>query len=730
MIKKRNILLKAIIFMIICSIINVTNCSISADSDSTQNNDGTNPDNPGDPDEPDNPGEPDIPVEPDPDTMLKLAILNYNYNPSNALKNWIDSRFKLRVQGHEPTMNDVLRMDYLNIQGIYAFDNYPESEYLYLKDWAKSKGIVCEEMFVHAKLDYTFVMGEAFDSVDKFGMFENIPYAGVNGVLKYNGISYDDLSVDAYESNQYFTLNQTIYIGYEEPFMKINMEFQTFGVDVNCNYEYYNGSTWASMSAGDITDETNIFTQDGTVMFKPASDWNITSVNNSREKYFIRLVFNSAATDPINSRIFGDNWNRGSAELCRGWDNTNVNVNTDNPDFSFNMNPPSGASAHFPYQARVSFWSPNHFIANPADRQYFDGENQYTWVSFIAEKLVMQAASNGGYAGMMCDDSEAVVGMHMLDDSGNTDTRDENDTDFIDKAVGGQTWEDYNLLKYELIVEKVHQINPNVLVGANVTHNDMASLGDWNLVEFHTFAWKTKAWASIGSDSANYPGGVLYDDYLPGHISDGSFSIMIYADNDPNFRVFNNSGNLDGEYDWDRANRGPIAALTKHYIAMNEHTYFTYHSHAGFWYPDTDEVYLTNGSIVHRATHDLPNINDVDHWGTYFPAMGVNIGIPDVTGYNQGERDLTWKSASEVDTVLRGGTARGRVWRRDYTNAIILHRPGRWNSSRQEYDTPSTPIDLGGVYYPLRADGKTLNGIYSISLKINESAILMKYPVY
>ena len=66
------------------------------------------------------------------------------------------------------------------------------------------------------------------------------------------------------------------------------------------------------------------------------------------------------------------------------------------------------------------------------------------------------------------------------------------------------------------------------------------------------------------------------------------------------------------------------------------------------------------------------------------------------------------------------------IWRRDYTNAIILHRPAQWNSSAAEYNTYSMPIDLGGTYYPLKADGTLASPITSISLRTGEGAILIK----
>jgi hypothetical protein len=172
---------------------------------------------------------------------------------------------------------------------------------------------------------------------------------------------------------------------------------------------------------------------------------------------------------------------------------------------------------------------------------------------------------------------------------------------------------------------------------------------------------------------------------------------------------------------WERGNRGPIVALSKHYIGANDYTVFSYYTLGGYIYGETDEVYLIDGSVKHQAVDPTPNAGQVYRWATYFPAMGIDIGMPDSAGYNGGMRDLAWKSHSEIGGVQD-------VWRRDYTKAIVLHRPASLDTTDDEYVTPSAGIDLGGTYYPLSADGTTGSGITSITLRTGEGAILMKSP--
>jgi hypothetical protein len=120
----------------------------------------------------------------------------------------------------------------------------------------------------------------------------------------------------------------------------------------------------------------------------------------------------------------------------------------------------------------------------------------------------------------------------------------------------------------------------------------------------------------------------------------------------------------------------------------------------------------------------------------------VDIGTPDPFGYRSGARAVTepgntpWKTGGAPDYV--SGQARATcdanpggcsdLWRRDFTNAIVLLRAWDYTKIESEVETPSQPIQLGGTYYPLKADGTTGAGITSLTLRGNEGAILMKAP--
>ena len=140
---------------------------------------------------------------------------------------------------------------------------------------------------------------------------------------------------------------------------------------------------------------------------------------------------------------------------------------------------------------------------------------------------------------------------------------------------------------------------------------------------------------------------------------------------------------------------------------------------------------ISYAAVHHQSTDAIPSVSSIWKWGPWFPAITVNVGTPDPNGYNGGARNLAWMSgtASSGNPSACSATACSAVWRRDYTNAIILSRATYWNSPSSEFNTPSVPIALGGTYYPLAADGSTGAGVTSIQLRGAESAILMKAPI-
>jgi hypothetical protein len=139
----------------------------------------------------------------------------------------------------------------------------------------------------------------------------------------------------------------------------------------------------------------------------------------------------------------------------------------------------------------------------------------------------------------------------------------------------------------------------------------------------------------------------------------------------------------------------------------------------------------------HFAYQSAPRYQDIWYYSNYYPAMSVDIGAPDPSGWQAGARGryLTGSQSSNLPNCPVGNTVCADVWRRDFTNGILLDRMIYDNTLEAEFDTPSKPISLVdaqnklfGPYYRLHSDGSTGPAITSIQLRGAEAAILLKAP--
>jgi len=671
---------------------------------------------------------------------LKTMITNYSA-PSATIVGWMNDKFDYRISGPKPTANTTKWISYLDVWTIGDI-----SQLLALKRFADRHSFKSEEILLHAKYDYCSSIAQPWNQVDKFDLFE-----GKNGVMwSSDNVSFADLTANAYDSPT--TLNKTIYIGYEEPFSEVNMVFSTTGSDVVKAWEYWSGSSWNELT---VNDSTNNFTKDGRISFTPPSGWKRTILNNSRNKYFARIKFGSASRYPITKSLRGDNWlapafakwqanslNNGqyafvvpsvlngyvyynttggtsgavepmwptavnalvvdggitwktskAIRAVRGWNPTSATI-VNSGELQYDPSPPMGSSAKFRYQARISTWSPNHFAMNPADSQVsaLDGKTYRTSAKYFAEATI--AASQNGYAGMMGDDAGVGPDADIAWAK----------TDFVDKT--SNSWPTEALNRFRDIVDFVLSEKPDFLIGANTMAKSMGFLGNWVYIEDHDAAAQPSDPECI---NVSTDGKMAFDDFQPANNPKNLIGILMSRDT----KTTVGSGTT---VPWDRGNRGPMLALAKYYVGMNENTVFEYQSNGGWIYDLTDEVFLKNKQVKHMSVDPIPSYADVERWGKYFPAMSVNIGTP-------GPRDLKWIQGPQT------GDGKADVWRRDFSKALVLVRTAHYLSSGDDYSNFYTPIDLGDTYYPLYADGTTGTAITTISLRAGEGAVLLKAPV-
>lgn len=705
----------------------------------------------------------------------KFAVIDYAPTPPGGI-GWLDERYEVRIAGDKPIKESVKFFGYLNFNGIIG----DKKEYFDMKEFVQSRGWELEQIFIHAKKNYISKphLAAIWQKMDMFDVFE-----GKNGVLKTkDGIKYNDLTKYAYEGD--VKISDQMFFGYEEPFAEVRFTLKDAGKGVISSWSYWNGNEWKSLKSNDGTLD---FTSSGIVSFIPPIDWEPVSLNNSRPKFFVRLHISKGYVYPVSRNIRGDDWLNGGPNAGRGWDPASASI-VKGKYFSFNPSPPAVASARFPYQARLTFWAPNNFVANQSNMQSFLGVKVRPWAVFIADQC-LKAAKKGGFQGIMLDD----VSKFIVHDFSIT----ERDTDF--PLTSTVTDKERDSIWMKARAESVSEIKNNlkfanspISIGANSQHKDLVKVADWNLAEFHTNVCQTDSPRGI---DVTDDGGVrtTYDSYLISNFPAEKFGILIYAD----AIDVREAGKGKTPYFWERNNRGPLTALSKHYIATNDHTLFAYQSMGGNIYNHTDEVYYygeekailkvampvdKSGSVKtlksspgsfkafprvgifrvgdnvgryqkvndseittrhpfwwavspgtpvlqviigHQSMGGFYPIENVYQWGAWFPAMGVDIGVPDTNGFNGGLRDLNWKKAKEI-MPSKDLPQYGDIWRRDYTHALVLHRPASWSTTIEMYETYSKPVDLDGEYFPLRADGTTGEPIKKIALRCGEGAILMK----
>jgi hypothetical protein len=618
---------------------------------------------------------------------LKYGMVNFN-KASQKTVDWMDDRFALRIGGDKGSKKlKSLRMQYVDFHRLATIKMYLE-----MKDFAGRNGFAAEGMLLHVKNDFTPKSPPTSKQLDMFDVFE-----GKNGVIKsFDDKKFIDVTDKAYRGE--VELADINYIGYEEPFDQINFEMKRPAVQTVLAVSYWNGAKWSTLA---VSDGTSGLTGNGSITFQPPSDWSVKSVNLSRKKFFVRLAFSKFKSLPITTRIHGDSWYNDAGKTCRGWDNSSKQI-LDLGFTRYNPSPAATSSARFPYQGRLCpIGAPYQFIANPAEIQTSGGKSQRPFAQYLAEYII-ENTNDTEFDGVMGDEAERGL---IYD--GLVETK----TDFSDKAR--KDWSAEKAALVREIVATVREKNASLLVGVNGMKKDLIYNSDWSLAEYISNTYKTQSPLFMNSDPKSP--GIAYDDYLPARNPKGSVGFLIHVDAAATVS--------DKHIEWDRANRGPLTALSLHYICMNENTVFGYYSRGGWVYDESDEVYLKDGSVIHLASGKMPKLEEVMRWANWFPAMDVVLGNPDLKGYNKGSRSVPWKKGME----LGGGVD---IWRRDFEKGLVFHRAAGWSTTAEAYQTYSQPVDLGRDYYPLRADGTTEPAVRFIKLRAGEGAIFMKFPIH
>lgn len=96
-------------------------------------------------------------------------------------------------------------------------------------------------------------------------------------------------------------IDDAFYFGMESSFASFYIDISTANTGGTLVWEYYNGSSWASVS---VTDGTSDLTVDGAISFTKPSDWAVTTINSQGPFYFIRCRATAAPTTVVATRLY------------------------------------------------------------------------------------------------------------------------------------------------------------------------------------------------------------------------------------------------------------------------------------------------------------------------------------------------------------------------------------------------------------------------------------------
>jgi hypothetical protein len=153
--------------------------------------------------------------------------------------------------------------------------------------------------------------------------------------------------------------------------------------------------------------------------------------------------------------------------------------------------------------------------------------------------------------------------------------------------------------------------------------------------------------------------------------------------------------------------------------------------------------------VQSNQSMDSPLHTPIYMYGSWFPAMAVNLGTPDSTyGFNY-PCNGSYLQASPGCLAVTGLSAKGagstcnnanRNWcspllRRDFTGGphgytLVLVRPASYQNrvmGSTEYDVPGAPYSLPSAMYQLHADGSFTGPISSVTLKGGEAGIFVSH---
>jgi len=640
---------------------------------------------------------------------LKTACVSYGLNnASDDLLKEYASRFDFLIG---PYSTKIAKLKSLNPSlKMIAYDNFTnlpdrvEMKWQLLEDYCFKNSVDLEDLFAHfSENTVVTISGTPFEN--KLGGYRVADYfTNIAGVLVFDGTSYKNKSggVGSYPTNVSFgnTSSSILYLGHWQKFFQLNLTFSVKGSDWNGYWEYWNGSSWASLS---VNDGTLKFTKDGTVKFVPPLSWKWSKINNTCGGYWVRVK----TTTPdsiflVASSIKKEGYYvyQGSSGqyLVPGWDSANdrnADGFVDDSEFGSLVNPK--ATARFKYQARIPtyYWAPERFVSNLGN---------YHWRVVNANYIELLATNlhNGvSYDGIFEDNCtfndgstspapwrhDKKLGHYTLNSGGHV-------IEYPGETPGIQFTKDH-LATDDAAYKKLKSLG-KILVGNSSQY--YADNPNYNFPPVERI--------SISNGTA---GG-----YFASNIHDGTFREF--------WMVPKASISYQGEWsDPVQGLKSQVNYANNLCVTGNKMGFFHVRSSENTNPPDFPVerermyslayFYLANDNKNAHFVFTQGN-NFSSYW--WWKAIEYDIGNP-LGGVN------IW--ANGTDSAGQSYY----VYSREYSKALILVKPKpKWDSKFYDSDSPMTTHKLSGTYQRLNYDGTLGGPISQISLRNIEAAILIK----
>jgi len=724
--------------------------------------------------------------------QLGIYSLPYPYQTPTQIS-WLKNNFDIiagvntiTTEMTRETIASFTGYGWMKYHDIAVLDSF--ASYLKLVDYANSVGIISEEMLLHGKLNFTYSRGTAWLGADKFDAFEN-----ANGVLLHSGSTYTDKTAVAYSgASPYTTINQDLYIGYELPFDKASIDIRTAAASLVGTWQYWNGTSWATLIVTDGTSDMTVdgtlsfvppATWARTIVNGSRNKYFIRFDYTSADT---APVINTIKGDPwyadgMASHVRG--WDATDANIINSGE---LAYNPTPPagasaKFRYYSRIPAWSSNHFFYNfadyqsiGGISTRTTSAYLANTflgfIDDYGWEGIMcddgtaavsvsgtgiDYTNTDFVDKAdgkdwTTVEVAKYNDLTTMLHSANQALkIGVNsnkramfnagdwnLVEYFNHSYSTGDSDNTLLTVASG----DIYQKLTYDYLLsgtKKAFMIYDDPYSVLNTSSGtlafwDQASRGTMTTLSKHLIGFNSNTYYGyISTPNAMYPwiDDVLYLNPSKGTVLTQPVAVdistatkYIYVADAAQFPAKNIEAKIDG------ANPELISYSNATFTKVNNTTLSTtakiYFSHnAGDVIRFAEPVHVSDGLVI--------PISDVYRYTTYFPAMSVDFGTPTsernmtwVTGVSQGWPQLTAAGNNATDRAINTN-----VWRRDFTNCIVLHRPNGGSTSHVNFNEYSGPLDLGGTYYRLSADGTTGGAITSIKLRRGEGAILMKNPI-